>query len=134
MLWLYNSKYLPNETQVNIVTYCREPGKDHLNKLIKDKLTNNWIFFSFLGLYQWHMEVPRLVVELELQMAAYPTATGTQDPSHICSLQCSLWQCWILNPMSEVSDISWVGNLVRNKGNSEEHKFLMKILQFLKEI
>ena len=45
VLWLYNSKYLPNETQVNIVTYCREPGKDHLNKLIKGKLSKNWIFF-----------------------------------------------------------------------------------------
>ena len=32
------------------------------------------------------MEVPRLGVELELQLLAYTIATATQDPSHICDL------------------------------------------------
>ena len=36
--------------------------------------------FRFLGLHLWHMEVPRLGVELELQPPAYTTAT-TQDPA-----------------------------------------------------
>jgi len=31
-------------------------------------------FFFFLGLYLQHMEVPRLGVELELQLLAYVTA------------------------------------------------------------
>ena len=50
------------------------------------------------------MEVPRLRVELELQLAAYITATETQDPSCICNLHHSSWQCWILNPLSEARD------------------------------
>ena len=32
------------------------------------------------------MEVPRLGVELQLQLPAYAKATATQDPSHICEL------------------------------------------------
>ena len=42
------------------------------------------------------MEVPRLGVELELQLPAYTTATP--DPSCICDLHYSSWQHWILNP------------------------------------
>ena len=50
------------------------------------------------------MEVPRLGVELELQLLAYTTATATQDPSPICNLRHSSRQCWILNPLSEGRD------------------------------
>ena len=35
------------------------------------------------------MEVPRLGVELELQVLAYTTATALRDPSHIYSLHCA---------------------------------------------
>ena len=42
--------------------------------------------FCFLGLYLWHMEVPRLEVELELQLLAYTTATATEYLSHIGDL------------------------------------------------
>ena len=41
------------------------------------------LFFVFLGLHLQRMEVPRLGVELELQLPAYPTATATPDLSHI---------------------------------------------------
>ena len=34
----------------------------------------------FLGPHPWHMEVPRLGIDLELQLLAYTTATATQDP------------------------------------------------------
>ena len=44
------------------------------------------LFCCFLGLHVWHMEVPRLGVELELQLPAYTTATETWDPSRICDL------------------------------------------------
>jgi len=44
------------------------------------------------------MEVPRLGIELELQLLAYTTATATQD------LYCSLSQDQILNPLSEARD------------------------------
>ena len=36
--------------------------------------------------HQSPMEVPRLGVQLELQLLAYTTATATLDPSHICNL------------------------------------------------
>ena len=50
-------------------------------------------FVFFLGLRPWHMEVPRLGVELELQLLAYTTDTATQDPSHLCDLYHSSQQC-----------------------------------------
>ena len=39
-----------------------------------------FFFFFFLGPYLWHMEVPRLGVESELQLLAYATAPAMQDP------------------------------------------------------
>ena len=53
-------------------------------------------FFFFLGLYLQHTEVPRLGVKSELQLPAYATATATPDPSCICNLCHSSWQCQIL--------------------------------------
>ena len=54
--------------------------------------------FFFHMLYLWSG------VEWELQLQAYATARATQDPSHICDLRCSLWQCWIVNSLSEARD------------------------------
>ena len=56
----------------------------------------------FLGLHLWHMEVPRLGVKLELQLPVCATATAQRDPSCLCDLHYSLWQCLIPNPLSEV--------------------------------
>ena len=39
------------------------------------------LFLLILGLYLWHMEGPRLGVELEIQLVAYTTATTMPDPS-----------------------------------------------------
>ena len=50
------------------------------------------------------MEVPRLGVELGLQLPAYTTATATSDPSHSCDLQHSSRQLLMLNPLSEARD------------------------------
>ena len=65
-----------------------------------------WLFvcFCFLGPHLRHMEVPRLGVKSELQLLAYTIATATEDPSHICNLHHSSWQCQILNPVSEARD------------------------------
>ena len=41
--------------------------------------------FYFLGLTLQHVEVPRLGVELELQLLAYTTATAMWDPSPIAT-------------------------------------------------
>ena len=60
--------------------------------------------FVFLGLGPWHMKVPRVGVELELQTLAYTTATAAPDLSCLCNLHHSSQQCWILNPLSEARD------------------------------
>ena len=45
-------------------------------------LVQGIIFFCVGGsAHSQHMEVPRLEVELELQLPAYTTATATRDPS-----------------------------------------------------
>ena len=62
------------------------------------------LLFGFLGPHLRHVEVPGLGVESELQLPAYTTATATRDPSHVCDLHHSSWQCWILNPLKEARD------------------------------
>ena len=65
-------------------------------------------FFVFLGLHLWHMELPRLGIDLELQPPAYTRVTATQDPSHVCDLHHSVHhssqQRQILNPLSKARD------------------------------
>ena len=51
-----------------------------------------WHFFFFLFRY---MEVPRLGVELKLQLLAFATATATWDASCVCNLHYSSQQHWI---------------------------------------
>ena len=85
-------------------------------------------FFFFLiplGLHLWHMELPRLGVELELQRPPYTTATVIQDLSHLCDLHHSSRPCRILNPLSEtrhqtciLMDTSQVRNLLSHNGNA----------------
>ena len=60
------------------------------------------LFFVFLGQHLWHMEVPGLEVESELQLPTYAIATA--DPSCVCDLLYSSWQCQILNLLSEARD------------------------------
>ena len=57
--------------------------------------------FCFLGLCQQHMAVPRLEVELELQLLAYTTVTATPDLSRIRNLHHSSQQGWIFSSLSE---------------------------------
>ena len=40
----------------------------------------SFFVFVFLGLHSQHMELPRLGVQLELQLAAYATALAMLDP------------------------------------------------------
>ena len=58
------------------------------------------------------MEVPRLGVELELQLPAYTTATATPDPSHVYDLHHSSWQHQNLNPLSKARDQTWVVRVI----------------------
>ena len=94
-----------------------------------------FFFFFFLEPFSWHLEVPRLGVKSELQLPDYARATAMLDPSYIFELHCSLWQCWILNPLSEARDwthifmdINQVPNLLSHNGNSEDF-LLIKILR-----
>ena len=80
------------------------------------------IFFFFLPssffLFRaapWHVEVPRLGVESELQLLAYTTPKATPDPSCICGVYHSSGQHQILNLLNEargqthiLMDTSWV--------------------------
>ena len=58
----------------------------------------------FLGLHLWHMEVPNLRTELELQLPAYTTAVAMQHLSHICDLHHKWRQCQIRNPLNRARD------------------------------
>ena len=62
-----------------------------------------FFFFGFLGQRPQHMEVPRLGVELELELPAYTTATATPDPScvRICAAHRNAGS---FNPLSETRD------------------------------
>ena len=61
-----------------------------------------FLFVCFLG--PWHMEVPRLGFELELQLLAYTKATAAPAPSWVYDLHHSSRQRWILNPLSKARD------------------------------
>ena len=86
------------------------------------------------------MEVPRLVVESELQLLACTTAT--LDPSHVCDPHHSSWQHQILNPLSEASDqtpilmdTSQVPNPLSHNGNTSVQIFnILKYLTNLKSL
>ena len=86
-----------------------------------------YIFF-FLRPHLWPMEVPRPGVKSEMQLPAYTTATATQDPSRICDLDHSSWQCGILKPLSKardwtriLMDTSWVHYCWATKGTPESN-------------
>ena len=53
-----------------------------------------FFFFCFLGPHPWHMQVPRLRVESELQLPAYTLAMP--NPSCVFDLHHSSQQCQIL--------------------------------------
>ena len=55
-------------------------------------------------MHLWHMEVPRLGVELEPHLLAHTTAIATPDPSHICNQYHSSRARGILNPLNEARD------------------------------
>ena len=67
-----------------------------------------FFFLSFLGPHLWHMEVPRLGVQLELWLLAYTTTTALRDLSCVCDLHRSSGQHWILNPLSKARVRTWV--------------------------
>ena len=69
------------------------------------ELNSSFFSLSFVLLrpHPLHVEVPRLGVELELLLPAYPTATAKPDLSSVCDLHHSS-RYWILNPLSKARD------------------------------
>ena len=64
-----------------------------------------WFWGGFGGgAHLWHMDVPRLGVQLELQLPACATTTATPDLSHIHNLHQSSQQYQTLNPLSQTMD------------------------------
>ena len=84
------------------------------------------------------MLVPRLGVELKLQLLAYATTTATPNLSCVCDLHHSSWQHPVLNPLSKardetciLMDISQVPNPLSHDGNSKNKTIsLTEILLF----
>ena len=99
----------------------------------KQQLRKDVLFLRNFSFYShscgiWQFPVPGLEVQRELQLPAYSTATATQEPSRICDLHHSLWQCQILKPLSEARDpttfsrtLCQVLYLMNHSGSS--HKF-----------
>ena len=61
-----------------------------------------FVFFFFLQLHLWHVEILRPGVELELQLQAYATAMATSGEAP--SVHCKLQQRQILNSTSRTRD------------------------------
>ena len=85
------------------------------------------------------MSVPRLGVELELQLPAYTTATAIPDPScHLQRVYHGSQHCWILNQLSKardqtriLMDASWVHNSLSHNGSYNQRLFRKKIFKTL---
>ena len=85
----------------------------YLDVIFQSELINsylNWntitVFFCVCGgglfrAARKHMEIPRLGIELELQLLTYAIATAIWDPSYIDGLHHSSWQGQIFNPLSK---------------------------------
>ena len=98
--------YLMWNVLTTVTFLKRKEKKKYISLSFGEKPKWKSIFF-FLGPHLWHMEVPALGVESELQLPDYTTATATWDPSHICDLRHRLQQCQILNPLREATS-SWI--------------------------
>ena len=61
-------------------------------------------FIFFFRATVWHMEVPWLGAESELQLPAYATATGMRELGHICNLHHSSRQRQIPDPLNRARD------------------------------
>ena len=78
-----------------------------------------YLFFCSLGPHPCHMEVPRLGVELELQLPAYTTVTAMPDPSHVCDLHHSSWHNAMPDPRpTEARDRTLDSFLLHHNTNS----------------
>ena len=99
------------------------------------RITWGAIFFVSLGPHPWHMEVPRLGVESELQLPADTTAAATREPNHICNLHHSSQQCqslshWSRPGIEPVSSWIWI-RFISAELRWERHKGLILYVEHI---
>ena len=61
---------------------------------------------------------------------AYATATATPDLSCIYNLHCSLWQCWILNPLGKARDWTHILREMMGGPSHSEPQWELLLLPF----
>ena len=76
-----------------------------------DQLGSSLFFFNFFCFLLYFFRVvpaaygsSQVRVRLKVQLLAYTIPTAMQDSSHVCDLQHTSWQPWVLNPLSEARD------------------------------
>ena len=72
--------------------------------IIKRSFFSFFFALFFSGPHLLHMGVPRLGVELELQLPASITDTAMWDLSPVCDQYHSSWKCRIPSPLNEARD------------------------------
>ena len=63
-----------------------------------------FLYFCFLRAYRHLIEIPRLGIELELQLSASTTATAMRNPGCLWDLHHNSWPHGILNPQNKTGD------------------------------
>ena len=85
--------------------------------------------YCFLGLHLRHMEVPRLGIELELQLPAYITTTAIQGPNHVFDLYTTAQGNAGSRPGIQLAS-SWI--LVRFISAEPQRELLQTIFKWMK--
>ena len=93
-----------------------------------------FFFKVFLGPHLWHMEVPRLGIQLELLLPAYATATATPDLGRVCDLHRSSQQRQILNPLSEARDRTHILTDTSQVHNPLSHNWNLQVISCFKYV
>ena len=91
----------PKKTKTKNTTHTRKCDKLTIDI---ENVASCWFFFIFLGPYLWHMEVPRLRVESELQLLAYTTVTATWIRVMSATLTTAHGNAGSFNPLGESRD------------------------------
>ena len=99
ILFIEQKTFLSSFTQNKL---GKEPKVKSLEGKVSHYLPSTLVGSFFAGVgggvpHLRHVEVPRLGIKSELQLPA----SATRDLSFVCDLHHSLWQCWILNPLTE---------------------------------
>ena len=94
--WAWSEKYTCSTYRVT--NFSGLPGTEEIAKMLSYHF---WVLFCFLSIAALAAYGSS---QTRGQIGACTTATRTLDPSHVCNLYHSLWQCRILNALSEARD------------------------------